>query len=82
MTEQFKQELLGQRRMEREDDLIKRMYEREERDRITQEREKAMEHLAPFRSGAFDTIAIKGNQVESMKVGVKHYMRKVSAMVS
>ena len=78
LTEQFKMELIESRKAEKQEDLLNRMYEKEERMRIAQERDKAMEYLAPFRVGAFESISIKNEQVDSMKFGVKKYMRKVN----
>ena len=56
LTEKFKLEILETKKLDKQDDYLKRMYEREERLRIAQERDDAMEVLAPIGDGvsAFD----------------------------
>ncbi|QDZ25740.1 hypothetical protein A3770_18p82580 [Chloropicon primus] len=77
LTEEFKAELMEAAKEEKQEDSLKRLYEREERLRISQEREKAMEFLAPLTVDAFSSISINKSQVNSMQVGVKKYMRQM-----
>ena len=80
LTEKFKMEIAQASREESQDDDAKRTYEKETRERIAEERERAMEFLAPLSVDAFSSIAIKTNQVETMKAGVGKYMSQMSQM--
>ena len=77
LTERFKDELMASKKEEKQEDYLKRLYEREERLRIAEERESAMDFLAPLATNAFSSVSIKTNQIDSMRAGVKKYMKQM-----
>ena len=72
-------ELLVQNSTDKEDIQIEKAREREEKHRISLERDSAMTYLAPGH-GAFNTISIQGSRVTNMKQGIDQYIGK--AMIS